>query len=239
MTTKIATTYDFIRLLPDYEGILCEAEDVFASHRSIFYDLNSSYKANRFHVLFYSLVRYVKPKLCLELGVLSGFSLISMALAAQQNGIGTVIGIDLFEDYNYNSDTLANVKAIIDSFGLSQICSVEKGNAENYSPVNFKPDLLHIDLSNDGNIVSRYFDIWNGNVKDVILFEGGSNERDRVAWMKSFKRMRIEPVIERELDRSAHDCYKILAFPSLSVFARRDLIDNRKARTASAEEVDI
>ena len=63
-----------------------------------FDDLCSSYVDNNYKFLFYSFVKILKPRKCVELGVLNGYSLFSMAMALRDNGFGKITGCDLFED---------------------------------------------------------------------------------------------------------------------------------------------
>ena len=51
-------------------------------------------------------------------------------------------------------------------------------------------DILHVDISNDGDTVRRIMKLWNSKIVDggLIMFEGGSLERDEIEWMKKYNK---------------------------------------------------
>ena len=72
---------------------------------------------------------------------------------------------------------------------------------------------MHVDVSNDGDVILQLYN----NIKkyldkgSILLFEGGSQERDEVHWMKKYNKTPIndiKPIIN----------YKLLTekFPSIS-----------------------
>ena len=69
-------------------------------------------------------------------------------------------------------------------------------------------DLLHLDISNDGDIISKMYDKYPNS---KVIFEGGSIERDNIDWMVRYKKTKIT-LIQTSCK------YKIIndAFPSLS-----------------------
>jgi hypothetical protein len=83
-------------------------------------------------------------------------------------------------------------------------------------------DLLHIDLSNDGDTYRDYFAQWAPRVASVILLEGGSLQRDQVPWMKRYEKASIRQAIA-ELSDTHRDWIfaTVEPFPSITVALRR------------------
>jgi len=187
---------------------------VFAGQANIM----SSYKDHGYEHFFYALVRVLRPVLCVELGVLQGFSLLAVAAALRDNGNGMIHGFDLFEDYPYRHEKYANVLERIEASGLYTWAAIHRADAfqvhERFDTV----DYLHVDLSNDGNTYRTIFEQWAGKVKKVILLEGGSADRDRVEWMTKYKKPPIAEAIHEV--RDAYPSWDIIVldpFPSLTV----------------------
>ena len=178
----------------------------------------SSYKDHGYGYFFYALTRVLKPARCVEIGVLQGFSLLTVAAALRDNGNGMIHGFDLFEDYPYRHEKYANVLEWIETSGLRTWATVSQEDAFQVHKQFDTTDYLHVDISNDGNTYRRVFEQWAGKVKKVILLEGGSADRDRVEWMIKYKK----PSIVKALNeiRSAYPSWDIVVFdpyPSLTV----------------------
>ena len=78
-------------------------------------------------------------------------------------------------------------------------------------------DLIHIDISNDGEKIKKIYDKLksNNNIKNsIMLLEGGTEERDKVEWMEKFNKQKIYPLLE-----SKQVPYQIIVydFPRLSM----------------------
>jgi hypothetical protein len=77
--------------------------------------------------------------------------------------------------------------------------------------------LFHLDISNDGGLVELALTQLAPFVErgSIVLFEGGSKERDKVDWMVQYGKRPINPVFKQF-------GAKILdpRFPSLSIFKR-------------------
>ena len=78
-------------------------------------------------------------------------------------------------------------------------------------------DLIHIDIANDGKVLQFTLDYYMPKLSKngVILFEGGSIERDQVEWMDKYSKDKINPVIE--LNKQKFDIQTFGTFPSLTV----------------------
>ena len=159
--------------------------------------LESSYKENAYQYLFYGLVRLLKPEKIIEIGVLQGFSLLSMACGLKVNGAGAVDGFDLFDEYEFKNDRMTNVLSRITDSGLQEFASVEKCNAFHVWKKNKTADVLHIDISNNGDFIGKLFEQWNARVNELIIFEGGHPDRDCIEWMHKYDKSPIQPELER------------------------------------------
>lgn len=183
--------------------------------------IRSSYRDHEYGAFFYALVRCLKPRRCVELGVLQGYSLIAAARALRDNREGRIDGFDLFEDYPYTSEPCARTVERIRSAGLRDWAEVHRTEADSVSADLDKVDYLHVDLSNDGDRFRQVFAIWSAKVEQVIVLEGGGKLRDEVDWMIRHQRPPIAPAID-ELRRN-HPGWRISVlepYPSLTVAVR-------------------
>lgn len=135
--------------------------------------LRSSYKDHGYGYLFYGITRVFKPEVCVELGVLQGFSLLTVAAGLRDNGSGEVYGYDLFEEYPYHNDTMANVEQRIRDLSLGDWVHLEQADASQVSPLFDSVDFLHVDISNSGDTYRQVFQQWAHKVKMAMVLEGG------------------------------------------------------------------
>ena len=189
----------------------------------------SSYKDHGYGYLFYVLVRLLKPARCVEFGVLHGFSLMSIAAALRDNEHGSIQGFDLFEEYPYHHATYASVLRRIEACGLQRWAGIYPTDVWRIHQQLDLVDVLHVDISNDGNTYRRIFSHWAQKVRQVILFEGGSAKRDRVDWMVKYGKDPIAPEID-EFRRSNPDWIVVVLepYPSLTVAIRRGGLAGRE-----------
>ena len=91
----------------------------------------------------------------------------------------------------------------------SQILSVKK-KKEEY-------DLIHIDISNDGDIYKFAIENYLNLAKKALLLEGGSEDRDKVEWMIKYNKTPINKYLKKissDLD------FKIIEkFPSMTIIS--------------------
>lgn len=178
-------------------------------------NIESSYKENNLGRTLYDIVLKYKPKKIIEFGVFNGYSVIAMAMALDEFKTGKIIAYDLFEDYQYKHSTLESIQKNIDFYGLSQYVELKKKDFNEWlkSPEDF--DLLHIDISNTGEIIKRLFEAVRSKVGNgsIVIFEGGSKERDNVEWMNKYSKKKI-------CDTKVP--YKVInqKFPSLSMLIK-------------------
>jgi hypothetical protein len=184
--------------------------------------LQPSYAARGYGSLLYALIRVLKPLRAVELGVFQGYSLLSAAAALRDNGAGAISGYDLFEAYPYRHAQRDQVSRQILASGLKRWATVHQDDAAGVHERWDTVDYLHVDLSNDGDTYRRVFAQWSGKVRQVILLEGGSRERDNVEWMHNYGKLAILPAI---VDlRHAHPGWSFTVlqpFPSWTIACNR------------------
>lgn len=177
----------------------------------------SSYEINGYGDLFYSLVKILKPKKIVELGTKAGYSTYFMAKALKENGAGsssgTIDAYDLWEKYQFTSCPKSaaeeNLKGVLDVVNLLQedVMRVEK----KYESV----DILHVDLGNCGELLDSAVIPWLSKVKQMIIIEGGSEERDKVDWIKKYNKTPIGAWFAKHKDKFEH--FTINPFPSVTL----------------------
>ena len=181
-------------------------------------DLESSYKRNGYQYLFYSIVRLLRPKKIIEIGVLQGFSLLSMAYALKNNRHGSIEGYDLFDDYEFKKDRKENVSMRIQQSKLEGRAEVIQCDAFKVIEKVCEAEILHIDISNNGVIVEKMFSLWGEKVSDLIVFEGGDPDRDNINWMREYDKVPMVPVFEKL--EQLHDDWEFITlsiYPSITV----------------------
>lgn len=152
-------------------------------------EIISSYEHNDIGRTIYNEIRELKPEKVIDFGVLNGYSTVCIAQALRDNGKGKVKVYDLFDNYEHKHAKLETLIRNIKNEGLLDYVDIEEMNFFDWvkSPEQF--DLLHLDISNTGDILDIVWD----NLKDkgVVLFEGGSEQRDRVGWMVKYNKKPI------------------------------------------------
>jgi hypothetical protein len=188
--------------------------------------VRSSYAENNYRKIIEAILVKECPRIIVECGILDGYSFFTFAdFAKKYNGL--VYGIDLFDDYEYNHPNFDNLMKICEESYLDTAFLYKKDAIKAaYMFVRNRIDLLHLDISNTGDRLSKLFDVWFDKVRPggTILFEGGSEERDNIEWMQSCGERKIRTFIEEELDiKYEVDYYVIEAFPSMTVCKKKEI----------------
>jgi predicted O-methyltransferase YrrM len=175
-------------------------------------DIESSYKENNIGQTLYNLVLEKRPKKIVEIGALYGYSALAMAEALQELGEGHINAYDLFEDYPFKHPTLEQTTKNIARYGLTEYVTLTKKSLEEWlrSPEPF--DLLHVDISNTADTINFLYEATKERIKNgsIVIFEGGSKERDEVEWVKKYNK---RPIGETTAPFHVIDA----RFPSLSM----------------------
>lgn len=186
--------------------------------------MRSSYCTNSYGSLFTALAKIHDPKLMIELGVLDGYSLLALAEGASSDC--QIYAYDLFDDYEFKHGSEEDVQSLLNDKRYSNV-SLLKGDAiaaaKSYE--NNSVDFLHVDISNDGDILGKVYNAWYDKIKKggLFIFEGGSVERDNVDWMVKYKKTPIS-IFKLAIQSCCHldntPCWEITTFdpyPSLTV----------------------
>jgi hypothetical protein len=147
-------------------------------------NIESSYRENDLGRVLYQLVLVIRPKIIIEYGVLYGYSITAMGMALHEIGSGKLIGYDLWEKYPFRHTSRDEPYKNVVKYGLEKYVDLKYGK---FNPLKIpQNDLLHVDISNDGEIISKI-----QNKTGYTVFEGGSQERDNVNWMIKYGKIPI------------------------------------------------
>jgi len=201
-----------------------------AKYPTLEIEMRSSYIQNNYGPIFERTAQIFLPHKVVELGVLDGYSTLWLARGAKRameidKHRMHINAYDLWEDYQYKHGSMQKVQAMLEEEGVSEYVTLHKKDAfkvyldyQDHSVC-----LLHVDISNNGDVFNRIVEQWNDKLTygGMILFEGGSEERDKVGWMLEYGKDPIRP--EVLTNKTINDCYIYAtydAFPSLSIFRK-------------------
>ena len=194
-------------------------------------EVKSSYAKNNFGVVFKTLVMQKMPITCVELGVLYGYSSLHIGLALKYNYKehavkGHLYSYDLWEDYSYNHGNKDDVQDLFKRKGIDDYVSLYHVDAMKVHELyeEKQVDLLHVDISNTGDTFNFIMKHWHSlmSMGGIILFEGGSKERDYIEWMINYKFPSIKKAIEsNKIVKSFYQYETYTKFPSLTVFTKK------------------
>ena len=144
--------------------------------------MKSSYIENRLDIVFKTLCGVIKPKRIIEFGILDGYSLKTFIESTNECDI---IACDLFDEFPYNA---ADWDEINTKYG--DHASIYKSDFYNSMGIinDDSVDIIHIDIANDADVFKFGIENYLPKIKKggVLVFEGGSKERDEVYWMKDY-----------------------------------------------------
>jgi len=186
--------------------------------------VRTSYKENEYGEIFYKLITTYKPETVVELGVLDGYSTLHIAKGLQTNDNGHLWGYDLWEDYGYKHGDMDEVYDMLREEKVSSYVTLFKGDAFDVHDewADNEIDFLHVDISNDGKVVREIMALWHKKVSGIIVFEGGSVERDNVEWMGKYdKESIVEELRVNKLINDYYTYYTYNDFPSMTIMFRR------------------
>ena len=177
-------------------------------------DIESSYLENDLGRFIYNEVVRLKPDRVVEFGALNGYSTVAIAMGLRDNGGGHLYAYDLCEKYPYKHTQPQVCLNNLREHGLESYVTIDQVNFWDWLAAPEEFDMLHIDISNTGKIISAAAKSLQPQLDSgaAILFEGGSATRDAVGWMTRFSKQPIFP-LKSTLG------YKILCedYPSISI----------------------
>jgi predicted O-methyltransferase YrrM len=193
--------------------------------------MRSSYIENNYGEVLKAYILNWRPSTLVELGVLDGYSTIAIGEAIKEMNFlygmtSKLDAYDLFEDYEFKHGNKEEVEKVIAEKGLTDCIRVIKGDAYQ---VHTKYDdntiqFLHVDISNTGDTLKTILQNWCPKIiqRGLVMFEGGSDERDHNEWMTKFNKPPIKMALET--DKFVNDNYiygSYWAYPSLTVLLKR------------------
>ena len=193
--------------------------------------MRSSYIENNYGEVLKSYILNWRPTTLVELGVLDGYSTIAIAEGIKEMNFlyqmnSKLQAYDLFEDYEFKHGNKEEVEKLLTEKELNQLVDVVKGDA--YKVHELYPDnsiqFLHVDISNTGEVLRKIMELWTPKMiqRGLILFEGGSDERDHNEWMTKYNKPSIKTEIETSKfinDNYMYGTY--FPYPSMTVFLKR------------------
>ena len=186
--------------------------------------INSSFAINSLGYSIFSATILLKPVTIYEFGALGGYSTVSLLQALRfLGGARQLKTYDLFERYPYHRVDKAsyenNVRkhknlftpsAVSHSVHLTDILANLPTLASQVltSPM----PMIFLDISNTCEIIQSFIDATHRKVP--ILFEGGTSDRDNVAWMTEYRKTPITMLRDKGYPYITVNS----SFPGLSVF---------------------
>jgi len=182
--------------------------------------MKSSYLNNlNYGDIFKTILFMINPTSIVEIGILDGFSLKTMADNTSNNCV--IKAYDIFDEFNGHS---ANKEVLQKDFLKYENVTIEYGDFYKLCDdiQDNSIDLLHIDIANNGDVFEYVIKNYIRKLKrnGIIILEGGSNERDNVEWMNIYNKPKIQPIIEKY--SSSVNIKVIGKIPSLSIITLKN-----------------
>ena len=186
--------------------------------------IKSSFCLNNLGETLYASILLLKPVNVFELGTLGGYSTVCILQALRRLGQKSALySYDLFDRYPFNHVTLEeynlNLHAHSSSFE-SQLVSHYVEQRDILGTINEIGDkiltsefpLVFVDISNTAEIIESI--ICSTKRQVPILFEGGTEERDNVSWVRVHNKQPISLLKARGISYQVIDH----SFPGISLF---------------------
>ena len=152
-------------------------------------EIESSYQQSGMGKILYDAVIEVGAQKIIDFGILNGYSTVCMAMAARETG-GKVYAYDLFNDYEFNGPNTSVLQENFSRYNVGHLIELKKVNFYEWINDIEDFDILHLDISNDGDIISKLHEATRDG-RGQVFFEGGSKERDAQDWMLKYNKKPI------------------------------------------------
>jgi predicted O-methyltransferase YrrM len=168
---------------------------------------------------FYNKIIEEKPQKVIEFGTKAGLTTITIALALKEiEENGKIVSYDCFDQQVKEriSDVISIDQVLnnIKKWNCQDIIEVKKMDFFDWIKDPQQFDLMYLDIDNDGDKIQQLSDaVYDQLLRgSIIVFEGGSIERDNVPWMLSKNKKQMNLVKD-------YVKYKVIdeRFPSLSM----------------------
>ena len=175
--------------------------------------IRSSYKNKNLNYgdIFETILFLNKPKSILEIGILDGFSL---DIFAKNTSSDTIIeAYDIFDEFNGNG---ASKDFLLEKFKSYKNIKIEYGDFYKLHKNINNFDIIHIDIANNGDVIEYALNNYVSKLNEngIIIFEGGSIDRDNVEWMIKYDKPKINPLIKK------YNLKLIGSFPSICIYKK-------------------
>jgi hypothetical protein len=183
-------------------------------------DLPSSYQKNKLGWILYGLTLRAAPTVCVEFGVLHGYSTLFIAGALKELGKGHLYAFDRWPGHLPNLEQ--QVSQRVKDVGLSEFVTITTRDIQHNTPDIRHVDLAHVDIDNSGETVMwamRYF----GDrmpVGGTLVLEGGTPERDDVEWMAREGRLPFSAVLNNPMMMKGWSHTVIPHFPGMTILTK-------------------
>lgn len=180
--------------------------------------IKSSYLANTDYGDIIKAISFIKQsEKIVEIGILEGYSLLKFIEGTSEEC--KIEAYDIYDKFNGNHAKYT----IVDKFKNYKNVSINYGDFyELYKNISDGSlDILHIDIANNGNILEFTIDNYMQKLKydGILIFEGGSYERDNIEWMIKYNKPKIKPILD-----SLKQKYKIItigSIPSITIIMKQ------------------
>lgn len=163
------------------------------------FDVESLYRNSLMGDAMYNTVLKYKPAKIVEFGVYHGYSTVHMAKALQELNSGSIVSYDLWDKYPYRHTSMAAAQENVDRFGVSDIVELKEGDFYEWIKDPEEFDLLYVDISNTADVIELTYNTFKERIDSgeaVVVFEGGTKERDQVEWMTKYNKRPMYPLRE-------------------------------------------
>lgn len=166
--------------------------------------------------LIQTITKSINPKKIVEIGILDGYSLYSFVKSARFDT--EILAYDIFDEFNGNHSFKDK---ICEKFNQFSNVKINYGDFYKLHHTLNEIDILHVDIANNGDVleyvIKNYLELMTHN--GIILFEGGSKERDNVEWMSKYNKPLISPVVEKYINQNMN-IQVIGNFPSITIIKK-------------------
>lgn len=151
-----------------------------------------------------------------EYGILDGFSLDIFDRFSPDDC--SVEAMDIFEGFKGNRPRRQQLQERFAGRPKVQIREADFYNASRDLRDNHY-DIIHVDIANNGSVFASAVEQLVPKLAPdgILLLEGGSPERDQVAWMIEYQKPPILPVIEKLQSSGLYDVTVLGSFPGLTM----------------------
>ena len=136
--------------------------------------------------LLYNFINQLKPKKVIELGPATGATTITMAQSLKDNigntppiYAGHINSYDIWDDKYWA--TQENCQKQINEWGVQEFVTLKHMDFYDWIETNEEFDFLYMDIDNDGDKILKLYESVKPQIEtgSIVLFEGGSEERDK------------------------------------------------------------